>query len=248
MKVFDSIQEMLDYKNTCPFCDKALVKFFASGKYDDIVNFGHKDSVDSFRLKKKHLFLNRTFKVEETEVRAEYNINTADQTISLKLTPSENELMEMFPIVKGFTDLEDHKLEFAMDNGLINIYKIVNRLQQPFFFIQSCENHFKRIHVMGFKQNQDELEEPEMYDEFYYVPSEQVKDGFYTIHDHRSPATKKERVIFIQQVKKDTMDNIDPKRGGMYLWEKKDHELMNFDFSDMKKLSRRVASIHALRG
>lgn len=248
MKEFDSIKEMTEYASKCPLCQKPLVKLFANGKYEDIINFGHKDSID-FRITKNKLKLSRSFELEGTPINAQYNIDTNTQKFKLELTPSVDELVEKFPVSKGFMDLErDGTFNYAIHNGLINIWRIINRLSSTFFFIQQCAMHFKRIHIMDFKENEDEFDTICTYDEFYYVPTYKAEDEYYTIHDHKSPASKKQRVIFIQKVTKDTIDNIDPMRGGMYLWENKDHDLMNFDFSDMKKLSRRVSSIHALRG
>ena len=98
MQFFDSIQEMLDFKKKCPLCSKLLVKHFATGKYEQIINFGHKNLVDSFKAKKSHLILNRSFKIEDTDIHAQYDIDTKNQTFSLKITPSENELIDLFPI------------------------------------------------------------------------------------------------------------------------------------------------------
>lgn len=246
---FDTIDEMLTHNSKCPLCSKTLTKLFATGKYEDITNFGHKDKTETFSATKAKLKLHRSFEIDSVPIHIEYVVDTKTNKFIVNFEPSADEIVEKLPIAAGFYELDEKRFRIGMENGLINIFKVLNRSLAPFFFIQQCEGHFKRIGIMEMNDDGDMFQEMFTYDEYHYIPTFKVDDELYCIHDHCSPVSKNMRVVFIQKVKKETPDDIDPKRGGIYLWEKSgDIDLMNFDFSDVKKLARRVGALHALRG
>lgn len=247
MILFDTLKEMITDINQCPVCDGKLKHEFAEGKYDDIINVGHSDRLVKSKLNKKTLILNRSVKVEDTEIKCKITYDLDSERFDVKLNMTPDQIINKFPIAQSLLDLEDFRLRYAIDNGLVNIFKVVNRLQADFYFIQTCKNHYKRISILGINSSEDKFEEFRCFDEFYYAPTKEP-GYFYSLREHRSPATKREKFVFIQLVNEKNINDIDPKRGGVWLFEKNDYDLMQFDYKDTQKLSRRLHTIHALRG
>jgi len=244
---FDNINDLFAYENKCPQCKKPLKKLIATGKHEDIINFGHKTKVVDFVSTKKELKVTRSFKVEDFNISADYIFNAKDNTMRVEFTPSIDEIVERFPIVQGFYDLPEDRYAIAQAIGIINIWGIVHRTQNPFFAIQECEFHYRRVSGIFFDELGEKIEDIESWDDFLYTPTMKVPDQYYVVHTHTAPKTKK-KSMSIHISKKEMVDNLDPQRGYVLLRDPQDAMLMKFDTLDAQKFARRLSTICALKG
>lgn len=244
---FDSLHDLFSYENKCPQCKKSLKKLVASGKYEEIIDFGHKTKLVTFSATKKEVKITRSFTIEDFPISAEYIFDTKDNSMRVEFTPSIDEIVERFAVAKGFYELEADRYAIAQDTGIIHIWGILKRLQQPFFAIQECEHHFRRVTGIFFDEEGTKIEDIECWDEFLYTPTFKVPDQFYVVHTHTSPRTKK-KSMSIHLSMKDMVDNLDPQRGFVLLQDPQDAPLMKFDTSDAQKFARRLSTICALKG
>src|SRR4051812_2913869 len=130
---FDNLNDMFAFESNCPQCKKPLKKLFATGKYEDIINFGHKTKLVDFTATKKEVKVTRTFKVEDFNITADYFFNAKDNTMRVEFTPSIDEIVERFAIAQGFYELAADRYSIAQENGIIHIWGIIHRVQNPFF-------------------------------------------------------------------------------------------------------------------
>ena len=249
---FDNLADVFSYEPKCPQCKKALKKYFATGPYEDLINFGHKTKLMDSKISKKEVAVTRKFTIADkelgdTEVAIRYKINPQDNSMKVDFSPSADDLVEKFAVAKGFYELEAARYELAQNEGLIHIWSIVKRAKDTLFAIQECEQHFKRVTVVAFDEEGEKIEEMVSFDEFLYTPTLKVEDQFYVVHSHTSPK-KKQRSISIHMSEKDMIDNLDPQKGFVYLQEGKDDSLMKLDPSDPAKFARRLSTLFALKG
>lgn len=153
----------------------------------------------------------------------------------------------MFPVVQGFYELDGARYSLAQNSGIINIWNIVNKSEQPFFLVQECEFHYRRVTILPLNEDGDKLDEPTSFDDFLYVPTFKQENQYYVIHNNFSHKTKK-KSMFIHISNKEMVDNLDPMKGYVILTEPQDSHLMKLDTSDEQKLSRKLSTICALKG
>lgn len=245
--IYDSLDDMLTFEDTCPRCKKPLDRFFATGKYTDIQEFDFKTKTNDYLLDKNNLVIRRSFKVNEVEITGTYTFNRQTGELNVKTVPDENSLIEQFPIEQEFIEKENH-WDAATAAGIIFIYRVINKLQDEFYHVQVCEGHYKRISLLCFDEEGEKFSAAESWDEFFYVPTGKVADEVYAIHDYASKWTKNRRHVFFQIVKKDKLDILDSQRGGIILREPEDSKYMDFNFTDPVKLAKRLNVLHALKG
>lgn len=244
---FDNLNDMFAFENKCPQCKKSLKKFIATGKYEDIINFGHKTKLVDFTATKKEVKVTRTFTVEDVNISIDYFFNAKDNTMRTEFTPSIDEIVERFSVAQGFYDLAADRYAIAQENGLIHIWGILHRAQNPFFAVQECELHYRRISGIFFDEFGEKIDDIESWDDFLYTPTLKVPDQYYVVHTHTAQKTKK-KSMSIHLSNKDMVDNLDPQRGYVMLFDPQDATLMKFDTSDPQKFARRLSTICALKG
>lgn len=221
---------------------------FASGDYNKLTYEGFAGLENEFKLTKKKLTVHRKITVEDTPITCDIIMDPKGMDFKTVLTPNEDAIVEKFPVAQSFMELDGEKYEYAAATGMINIWRIVKRFSAPLFFHQVCEKHFKRMFVMEIDEDVQEMfSEIWNYDEFYMIPNHRDPETSFVVHDHRSHISKKERVIFILRVENGNGWKLDPKAGGVWLYERKDENLMNFEFKDLDKMSRRLNTIYSLR-
>jgi len=223
---FDTINDLLTTTKYCPVCKNKLQASFCDGKYNDLLYFNTKKELYHHRYK-NCVIVKRTMTLEGQKIRCKYRFDKNNPGLTVSFRPSEDEIVE---------------------KGVINIWRVCKYFQSNIFYIQTCPEHYRKINMIEIDKDEDQIDSIYCFDDFFYIPTFKEENELYCVHRHRSPASKRRESIFIQRVMKDQKDNIDPKRGGIWLEEDKDRDYMEFDISDIQKFSRRLGTLHALRG
>jgi hypothetical protein len=187
-----------------------------------------------------------SFVFEDVEIKNTLTFDLEKNTYESELSPSPDELVEKFPIGDSFSEFDAVKYFYAIDTGMMNIWRIYGKLCLPKFIIQKCPMHYKRFNAINNDDETLSFDAIYAFDEFYYVPNPVNAKGLYVIHKHLSPGTRRGMYVFIGTVDKESSDNLDSSKGGVFLESPKHDHLMKFDFTNPSKLGRKLQILSAM--